>query len=173
TLRRSPPGQHIALQPRVVPAGRLQRALGNGEFDALALQARIELIDAPFGLGPIGSGVDLDLGDAVGQRLYLLLGVGKRGLARFSVSARMLDRSVSDARVCSSSRVLASSPSRATVSRSTTFSVELRAIVASPALRSNTLMSSVRAASVWRTSASNFSAVAARERSASSRRFIA
>src|SRR5215831_11381188 len=36
----------------------------------------------------------------------------------FSVSARMLDRSVSDARVCSSSRVLVSSPSRATVSRS-------------------------------------------------------
>src|SRR5436189_689814 len=82
TLRRSPPGQYIALQPRVVPAGRLQRALRDGEFDALALQARIELIDAPFGLCPIGSGVDLDLGDAVGQRLYLLLGVGKRGLAR-------------------------------------------------------------------------------------------
>src|SRR6201987_5019276 len=70
TLRRSPPGQYIALQPRIVPAGRLQRALRDGEFDALALQARIELIDAPFSLGPIGSGVDLDLGDAVGQRLY-------------------------------------------------------------------------------------------------------
>src|SRR5262245_49574644 len=27
--RRSPPGQNIALQPRVVPAGRLQRTLGN------------------------------------------------------------------------------------------------------------------------------------------------
>src|SRR5262249_20250957 len=60
----------------------LQRALGDGELDALALQARIEFIDAPFGLGPIGSGVDLDFGDAVGQRLYLLLGVGERGLAR-------------------------------------------------------------------------------------------
>ncbi len=72
------------MQPRVIPAGRLQRALSDGEFDALALQARIELIDAPFGLGPIGSGVDLDLGDAVGQRLYLLLGVGKRGLARLA-----------------------------------------------------------------------------------------
>src|SRR5262249_29410237 len=82
TLRRSPPGQYIALQPRVVPAGRLQRTLGDGELHALALQARVELIDAPFGLGPIGSRVDLDLGDAVGQRLYLLLGVGKRGLAR-------------------------------------------------------------------------------------------
>src|SRR5215471_19094352 len=81
-LRRSPPGQHIALQSRVVPAGRLQRALGDGELDALALQARIELIDAPFGLGTIGSRVDLDFGDAVGQRLYLLLGVGKGGLAR-------------------------------------------------------------------------------------------
>src|SRR5215831_5460437 len=46
TLRRSPPGQHIALQSRVVPAGRLQRALGDGELDALALQARIEFIDA-------------------------------------------------------------------------------------------------------------------------------
>ncbi len=46
-------------------------------------------------------------------------------------------------------------------------------MVASTALRSNTLMSSVRAPSVWRTSASNFSAVAARERSASSLRFIA
>src|SRR5262245_63532634 len=65
TLRRSPPGQHVALQPRVVPAGRLQRALGNGELDALALKARIELIDAPFGLGAIRSGVDLDFGDAV------------------------------------------------------------------------------------------------------------
>ena len=52
-------------------------------------------------------------------------------------------------------------------------SKELRAMVASTALRSNTLMSSVRAPSVWRTSASNFSAVAARERSASSLRFIA
>src|SRR5262249_32331916 len=81
-LRRPPPGQHIALQPRVVPAGRLQRALGDGALDALALKARIELIDAPFGLGAIGSGVDLDFGDAVGQRLYLLFGVGKRGLAR-------------------------------------------------------------------------------------------
>src|SRR5262249_7428780 len=80
TLRRSPPGQHIALQPRVVPAGRLQRALGDGELDALALKARIELIDAPFGLGPIGSSIDLDFGDAVGQRLDLLFGVGKRGL---------------------------------------------------------------------------------------------
>src|SRR6516164_10932884 len=40
TLRRSPPGQHIALQPRVVPAGRLQRALGDGELDALELKAR-------------------------------------------------------------------------------------------------------------------------------------
>src|SRR5262249_8604834 len=79
---RWPPGQHIALQPRVVPAGRLQRALGDGELDALALKARIELIDAPFGLGPIGSSIDLDFGDAVGQRLDLLLGVGKRGLAR-------------------------------------------------------------------------------------------
>src|SRR5262249_33773490 len=49
--------------------------------DALALKARIELIDAPFGLGPIGFRVDLDFSDAVGQRLYLLLGVGKRGLA--------------------------------------------------------------------------------------------
>src|SRR5215831_13867062 len=56
--------------------------LGDGELDALALKARIELIDAPFGLGAIGSGVDLDFGDAVGQRLYLLFGVGKRGLAR-------------------------------------------------------------------------------------------
>src|SRR5262249_53953428 len=169
TLRRSPPGQHIALQPRVVPAGRLQRALGNGEFDALALQARIELIDAPFGLGPIGSGVDLDLGDAVGQRLYLLLGVGKRGLARFSVSARMLDRSVGAARVCWRSRVLASSPWRARVSRWTTFSVELRAIVASPALRSNTLRSPVGAASLWPSWASNFPAGGPRERSAPSR----
>src|SRR6516164_1532942 len=51
TLRRSPAGQYIALQPRVVPAGRLQRALGDGELDALALKARVELIDAPFGLG--------------------------------------------------------------------------------------------------------------------------
>src|SRR5215831_15433897 len=58
TLRRSPPGQHVALQ------------------------ARVELIDAPFGLGAIGSGVDLDFGDAVGQQLYLLFGVGERGLAR-------------------------------------------------------------------------------------------
>src|SRR5262249_6236045 len=66
------PAQHIALQPRVVPAGRLQRALGDGELDALALKARIELIDAPFGLGPIGSSIDLDFGDAVGQRLDLL-----------------------------------------------------------------------------------------------------
>src|SRR5215472_8375482 len=82
TLRRSPPGQYIALQPRVVPAGRLQRALGDGELDALALKARVELIDAPFGLGAIGSGVDLDFGDAVGQRLYLLLAVRERGLAR-------------------------------------------------------------------------------------------
>jgi hypothetical protein len=70
------------LQPRIVPAGRLQRALGDGELDALALKARIELVDAPFGLGAIGAGVDLDFGDAVGQRLYLLLGVGERGLAR-------------------------------------------------------------------------------------------
>ena len=81
-LRRSSPGQYIALQSREVPARRLQRALGDGELHALALQARIELIDTPFGLGPIGSGVDLDLGDAVGQRLYLLLGMGKRGLTR-------------------------------------------------------------------------------------------
>src|SRR5262249_43367719 len=86
TLRRSPPGQYIALQPRVVPAGRLQRALGDGELDALALKARVELIDAPFGLGAIGSGVDLDFGDAVGQQLYLLLGVRERGLARLSTS---------------------------------------------------------------------------------------
>src|SRR6516165_10250061 len=69
TLRRSPPGQNIALQPRVVPAGRLQRALGDGELHALALKARIELIDAPFGLGAIGSGIDLDFGDTIGQRL--------------------------------------------------------------------------------------------------------
>src|SRR5262249_13879229 len=68
-------------QPRIVPAGRLQRALGDGELDALALKARIELVDAPFGLGPIGSGVDLDFGDAVGQRLYPLLGVGARSRA--------------------------------------------------------------------------------------------
>src|SRR5262249_27295212 len=40
TLRRSPPGQYIALQPRAVPAGRLQRALSDGELDALTLQAR-------------------------------------------------------------------------------------------------------------------------------------
>src|SRR5262249_60564954 len=36
-LRRSPPGQHIALQSPVVPAGGLQRALGDGELAALAL----------------------------------------------------------------------------------------------------------------------------------------
>src|SRR6516162_6622369 len=41
----------------------------------------------------------------------------------FSVSAKMFDRSVSDARPCSSSRTLPSSPSRAVVSRSTTLSV--------------------------------------------------
>jgi hypothetical protein len=70
------------LQPRVVLAGHLQRALGGGELDALALKARIELINALIGLGPVGPGVDLDFGDAVGQRLYLLLGVGKGGLAR-------------------------------------------------------------------------------------------
>src|SRR6266566_6233470 len=49
----------------------------------------------------------------------------------FSVSAKLFDRSVSDARPCSSSRVLPSSASRAAVSRSTTFSVALRAMVAS------------------------------------------
>src|SRR5262249_34774295 len=82
TLRRSPPGQHVALQPRVVPGGRLRRALGDGELAALGLKARVELIDAPFGLGAIRSSVARDFGDAVGQRLYLLLGVGERGLAR-------------------------------------------------------------------------------------------
>src|SRR5262249_53683579 len=57
----------------------------------------------------------------------------------FSVSAKMFDRSVSDARACSSSRVLASSASRAPVSRSTTLSVALRAMLASTALRSKPL----------------------------------
>src|SRR6516225_5768990 len=86
--RRPPRAWHCAAallaRPiyRAAVARRLQRALGDGELHALALQARIELIDTPFGLGPIGSGVDLDLGDAVGQRLYLLLGMGKRGLTR-------------------------------------------------------------------------------------------
>src|SRR5262249_27926115 len=48
-----PPGQHLALQPRVVSAGGLKRALRDGKLDALALQACTELIDAPFGLGAI------------------------------------------------------------------------------------------------------------------------
>jgi hypothetical protein len=33
----------------------------------MSLKARIELVDAPFGLGPIDSGVDLDFGDAVSR----------------------------------------------------------------------------------------------------------
>src|SRR5262249_59201630 len=61
--------------------------------DPLALQTGIELLDAPFGLGPIGASVDLDFGDAVAQRLYFLFCMGERGLAcleRFGETATAL-----------------------------------------------------------------------------------
>jgi len=82
SLLGGPSGQHLALQPGVISARGLQRALRDGKLDALALQACAELVDAPFRLGAIGAGLRLDLGDAVGERLDLLVGVAKRGLAR-------------------------------------------------------------------------------------------
>ena len=48
SYRRRAPRQHIALQPSIVPTRGFQRTLGDGEFDPLALQIRIELLDAPF-----------------------------------------------------------------------------------------------------------------------------
>src|SRR5262249_59718028 len=82
SCRRRAPRQHIALQAGIIATRGLQRTLGDSEFDPLALQTRIELIDAPFGLGPIRADVDFDFGDAVAQHLYLLIGMGERGLAR-------------------------------------------------------------------------------------------
>ena len=70
------------MQPHVVPTRGLERALGNGKLDALALQACAELVDAPLCLGPVRVGFGLHFGDAVGQHLDLLLGVSMRGLAR-------------------------------------------------------------------------------------------
>src|SRR5262249_48115645 len=82
SCRRRAPRQHIALKAGIIPTRGLQRTLGDSEFAPLALQTRIELIDAPFGLGSIRAGIDLDFGDAVAQHLYLLLGMGERSLAR-------------------------------------------------------------------------------------------